>query len=214
MGGAEGRHEGTFPLGKPGGSRHTGRRMHTLNQMARALNRSSRELSRLQSTFELPVFPGAGYSEAYLAFLRTIVRLRTLQVKEEMLRDLWNLERKLLKLLHADAGGSPTWFLDACGTKAPGRHRLLLSQRDVGAAFDEKTVQPGLDLAPEQSGELFPGAAMGEDLMRLLDDYRRLHGEVRKSVRTALPLVDATVAWGKRKFRALPRRHRETSRTD
>lgn len=204
----------TFPLGKPDGSGHTGSRMHTLNQMARALNRSPREVSNLQSRFELPVFPGAGYSEAYLAFLRTIVRLRTLQVREETLRDLWILERKLLRLLHADAGGSPTWFLDACGTKGPGRHRLLLSQRDVGAAFDERTIQPGLDLSPEQSGELFSGAAMGEDLMRLLDEYRRVHGEVRKNVRTALPLVDATVAWGKRKFPALPRRRREASNPD
>lgn len=185
--------------------------MHTLHQMARALNRTPKEVQTLQSRFQLPVFAGAGYSEAYFAFLRTVVRLRTLQVREETLREMWTLECKLLRLLHADAGGSPTWYIDACGTTAPGRHRLLLSQRDVGAAFEEGVLQPGLDLSPEQNGELFSGAAMGEDLLCLLNSYRRLHQEVRKSVRTALPLVDATVAWGKRKFPAAPRRPRKTS---
>jgi hypothetical protein len=185
--------------------------MHTFSQMTRLLNRSPKEVQNLQSRFELPVFAGAGYSEAYLAFLRTVVRLRTLQVREETLREMWVLERKLLRLLHADAGGSPTWYLDACGTKTPGRHRLLLSQRDVGAAFDEGAVQPGLDLSPEQSGELFSGEAMGEDILRLINEYRRIHHDVRKSVRTALPLVDATVAWAKRKFPASPRRVRKPS---
>lgn len=174
--------------------------MHTLAQMASALNRSQVEISNLQRRFELPVFPGDGYSGAYLAFLRTLVRLRTLQVPEDTLVEMWTLERKLLRLLHIDSGGSPTWFLDACGKAGSSRRRMLLSQREFGAALEIEAVQPGLDLTPERSPELFPGEAMGEDALRLLREYRRLHASVRKTVRASLAPVEATVAWGKRKF--------------
>ncbi len=72
-------------------------------------------LHGLQARFELPTFEGAGYSEAYLEFLRGIISLRVLNVSEESLRDLWRLEIKLLQLLHVDSTGSKTWFLDSCG---------------------------------------------------------------------------------------------------
>ena len=88
--------------------------MQPFAQIAKALNRSNVEVAGLQSRFDLPVFPGAGYPAPYLAFLRTVVQLRALNVSEEKLRDLWNLEKKLLQLLHVDSTGSPTWFLDSC----------------------------------------------------------------------------------------------------
>ena len=174
--------------------------MHTLARMASTLNRSQVEISGLQRRFELPLFPGDGYSDAYLAFLRTLVRLRTLQVPEDILVEMWTLEKKLLRILHVDSGGSPTWFLDACGRPGSSRRKLLLSQRELGASFEVEAVQSGLDLTPENSPELFPGEAMGEDALRLLRDYRRLHASVRKTVRASLAPVEATVAWGKRKF--------------
>ena len=77
--------------------------MHTFADLAKALNRSAVYLSGLQSRFELAAFDGAGYSEAYLAFLQTVVHLRTLSITEETLRDLWHIEKKLLVLLHADS---------------------------------------------------------------------------------------------------------------
>jgi len=43
---------------------------HTLGEMAASLNRSPLYVSSLQKRFELPVFSGAAYSPAYLAFLR------------------------------------------------------------------------------------------------------------------------------------------------
>ena len=56
--------------------------MHTFADLAEALNRSTVYLSGLQSRFEIPTFDGAGYSEAYLAFLQTVVHLRTLSITE------------------------------------------------------------------------------------------------------------------------------------
>jgi len=51
---------------------------HTLAEMAARLNRPAVVVSGLQNRFELPAFEGAGYSDAYLAFLKTLVFLRTL----------------------------------------------------------------------------------------------------------------------------------------
>jgi hypothetical protein len=62
--------------------------MHAFADLAKALNRSTIYLSGLQSRFELPVIDGAGYSEPYLAFLQTIVHLRTFSITEETLRNL------------------------------------------------------------------------------------------------------------------------------
>jgi hypothetical protein len=82
--------------------------MHTFADLAKALNRSTIYVSGLQSRFELPTFDGDSYSAAYLALLQTVVHLRTLSITEETLRDLWQIEKKLLVLLHADSTGSPT----------------------------------------------------------------------------------------------------------
>src|ERR1035437_2140165 len=108
--------------------------MHTLGDMAKLLNRSPVYLAGLQKRFELPAIDGAGYSDAYLAFMRTVVFLRLFNVTEESLRDLWRLEKKLLQLLHVDSTGSPTWFLDSCGPP-PHRRRLLLTNHDMGVAL-------------------------------------------------------------------------------
>ena len=51
--------------------------------------------SGLQKRFELPAFEGAGLSDANLAFLMTLVCLRTLAIAEERLLRLRRLEKKL-----------------------------------------------------------------------------------------------------------------------
>jgi hypothetical protein len=117
--------------------------MHTFADLAKALNRSTVYLSGLQSRFELPTFDGAGYSEAYLAFLQTVVHLRTLSITEETLRDLWHIEKKLLVLLHADSTGSPTWFLDSCGATTSPKRRLLLTNYELGAEVYGMRQQSG-----------------------------------------------------------------------
>jgi hypothetical protein len=87
--------------------------MQSLADMAAVLNRSTVYLSGLQKRFELPAIETAHHPEAYLAFVRTIIHLRTFGVSEESLRELWFFEKKLLTLLHVDTTGSKTWFLDA-----------------------------------------------------------------------------------------------------
>ena len=171
--------------------------MHTFAGLAQALHRSAVYLSGLQSRFELPTFDGAGYSEPYLAFLQTVVHLRTLSITAETLRDLWHIEKKLLVLLHADSTGSPTWFLDSCGATTCPKRRLLLTNYDMCVEVHGKDLQLGLnfsDIAPE----LFAGQEMGEDALRVLNEYRKLHARITADVKAELPHVREAVAWSKR----------------
>ena len=171
--------------------------MHAFADLAKALNRSTVYLSGLQSRFELPTFDGACYSEAYLAFLQTVVHLRTLSSTEETLRDLWHIEKKLLVLLHADSTRSPTWFLDSCGVTTSPKRRLLLTNYELGADVHGKGVQLGLNFA-DTAPELFDGQEMGEDALRVLNDYRKLHARISADVKAELPQVRAAVAWSRR----------------
>ncbi|MBE2287191.1 MAG: hypothetical protein IAE77_27295 [Prosthecobacter sp.] len=171
--------------------------MHTFADLAKALNRSTVYVSGLQSRFELPTFDGAGYSEAYLAFLQTVVHLRTLAITEETLRDLWHIEKKLLVLLHADSTGSPTWFLDSCGATTSPKRRLLLTNYELGADVEAKGVQLGLNFT-DTAPELFAGQEMGEDALRVLNEYRKLHARISAEVKAEVPHVRAAVAWSKR----------------
>lgn len=170
--------------------------METFAQIAKALNRSNVEVAGLQSRFDLPVFRGAAYPAPYLAFLRTIVRLRTLNVSEEKLRELWNLEKKLLQLLHVDSTGSPTWFLDSCGAAPNPNRRLLLSNHELGVDIEGGGVQLGLDFA-EATPELFAGEVMGEDALRILNDYRQQYAEIRAHVKRELSTTRDAITWAK-----------------
>ena len=171
--------------------------MHTLGEMAKALNRSAVFLHGLQDRFDLPKFEGATYSDAYFAFLHTLLFLRILNVSEESLRELWNLEKKLLQLLHVDSTGSPTWFLDACGRTTHLRRRLLLTNHDMGVALPSRSVQLGLNFATRLP-ELFAGKEMGEDALRLLGKYLKLYPKIQAFVSTEVPLVRVAVNWSAR----------------
>lgn len=170
--------------------------MYTSAEIATALNRSHLEIENLRRKFELPAFPGAGYPETYLIFFRIIVRLRTLHVAEAKLSDLWKLERKLLQLLHADSTGSPTWFLDSCGVRSNPERRLLLSNYELGVDIEVGGLQLGLDFA-ESPPELFPGEVMGEDALRILNDYRQLYTTIQAHVKRELPMTSETMKWAK-----------------
>jgi hypothetical protein len=171
--------------------------MHTFADLAKALNRSSVYLAGLQSRFELPTFDGAGYSEPYLAFLQTVVHLRTLSITEETLRDLWHIEKKLLVLLHADTTGSPTWFLDSCGATTRPKRRLLLTNYELGAEVHGKGLQLGLNFA-DTAPELFAGQEMGEDALLVMKEYRKLYGGLSADVKADLPHLRAAVSSAKR----------------
>ncbi len=170
--------------------------MRTFADIAKALNRSTVYVSGLQSRFELPMFNGPGYSDAYLAFLQTVVHLRTLSITEETLRDLCHIEKKLLVLLHADSTGSPTWFLDSCGATTSPKRRLLLTNYELGAEVHGKGLQLGLNFA-DTAPELFAGQEMGEDALRVLNEYRKLYARIAADVKAELPQVRAAMAWAK-----------------
>lgn len=171
--------------------------MQTLSDMAKALNRSPVYLSGLQARFELPAFEDAGYSNAYFAFLRTVVFLRSLGIAEDTLLNLWHLERKLLQLLHADSSGSPTWFLDCCGSITHRDRRLLLSNYDLGVTVASRELQLGLNFSAKHP-ELFSGTEMGEDALRILKDYVALYSRVRSDIATELPHIREAVKWAAR----------------
>ena len=171
--------------------------MHSLGNIAKSLNRSPVHLHGLQVRFELPVFKGTGYSNAYLAFLRTIVFLRMLNVPEHSLRHLWHLEKRLLQLLHVDSTGSPTWFLDACGRTSHPRRRLLLTNHDMGVALPSRTLQLGLNFARELP-ELFASKGMGEDALRILSKYLKLYTHIQAEISAEVVLVRAAARWSAR----------------
>ena len=170
---------------------------HTLADIAQRLNRPAVVISGLQNRFELPAFEGASYSDAYLAFLRTLVFLRTLGIAEDRLLRLWVLEKKLLQLLHVDSTGSTTWFLDSCGAITRRDRRLLLSNYDIGVPLPAKEVQLGLNFA-EKLPELFAGKEMGEDALRVLNDIIPLQTAIRADVAAELPHLRETVKWAAR----------------
>lgn len=165
--------------------------------MAKALNRSVVYLRGLQDRFELGTAEGTTYPDCYLAFLRTVVFLRMLNVPEEALRELWHVEKKLLQLLHVDSTGSPTWFLDACGQSTHPERRLLLSQHDMGIPLDTGAVQLGLDFTCT-APELFGSKEMGEDVIRVLGHYLRLHARIRDVASREASLAREAIRWSGR----------------
>ena len=171
--------------------------MHTLAEMAQALHRPVIVITGMQTKFALPAMAGAGYSDAYLALLEMLVHLRRLNVTEEALRNLWLIEKKLLQLLHVDAVGSPTWFLDSCGMTTHAHRRLLLTNHDVGTDLRTTKLQPGLDFS-EAPPELFQGREMGEDALLVLREYQRLYRKIQSEVAAELPHVQAAAQWARR----------------
>ncbi len=132
-----------------------------------------------------------------MALLRGLTVLRTFDVAEETVRDLWQLEKKLLHLLHVDTTGSPTWFLDSCGQTTQMKRRLLLTNHDLGVEIHTRMLQPGLNFTVG-APELFGGPEMGEDALRVLGDYITLRARICAEVQAERPLVREALAWSKR----------------
>lgn len=168
----------------------------TFIDLCKALNRPTVYIRGLQNRFELPLREGNGYSAAYLEFIRIICFLRVLGISEESIRELWHLERKLLHLLHADASGSDTWFLDASGEKNHPERRLLLSNYDLGVFLPAGAIQLGLNLV-ERPAELWSGREMGEDEQRVLDEYLKRRDAIVESIRAELPVIRDAERWGR-----------------
>lgn len=170
---------------------------HTLAEIAKALNRPAVVISGLQARFELPGFDGAGYPDAYVAFLRTLVYLRAFGIAEDRLLRLWHLEKKLLQLNHVDSTGSRTWYLDSCGATIHRERRLLLTNYDIGIAVPARALQLGLNFATALP-ELFAGKEMGEDALRVLNEIIELQTSILADVATELPHLRQAARWAAR----------------
>lgn len=165
----------------------------TLGDMAKELNRSTVYLSGLQRRFELPIFEGTAYTHAYLALLRKIVFLRTLYVAEDALSDLWKIEKHLVQLLHRDATGSPTWFLDEGLQTGHLERRLLLTHHDLGPEFEHQMLQPHLDFSKQRA--LFSHKETGDDVIHVLERYLDLCAKIRAEAEAEAPLLRAALRW-------------------
>ena len=75
------------------------------------------------------------------------------------------------------------------------RRRLLLTNYDLGVEVPTKTLQLGLNFA-EQLPELFTGREMGEDALRVLDDYLKFYARIPFDIKAELPMVRAAARWG------------------
>ena len=200
--------------------------LHTFATLCNSLNRAPVYVRGLQRRFGLPIpaesplppnqerrtkneerknLPPLSYNEPYIAFLETIIHLRVLGIPEDTLLHLWNIERKLMQILHADSTGSPTWFLDACGSTANPDHRLLLSNFDIGVYLPNQeprtknqepatTLQLGLNFASKPAApELFTAPEMGEDAILVLRQYQSLHQEIIAAIHAEIPIVRAAI---------------------
>ena len=75
-----------------------------------------------------------------------------------------------------------------------GRHRLLLTNYDLVAPIPAKELQLGLNFN-ETAPELFGGQEMGEDALRVLNQYITLFSAIRSDLENKLPQVRAATKW-------------------
>ena len=136
------------------------------------------------------------YPECYETFLRKIRDLRNLGVSEEKLVSLWNLERKLIDILHLDLGDGNLSHIQGCSVEADPERRLLLSNADLGVPLMSRDLQTGLDFQSRPQ-ELFEGKEMGDDALRLLREYRELLDETLKTVSRESKVLKNSLRWAK-----------------
>ena len=166
----------------------------TTGEIIERLGRPVIWISRMRKRFGLPILED--YPECYVAFLRKIRDLRNLGVSEEKLGDLWDLERKLIAILHLDLGGGALSLIEGCTVEADPEHRLLLSNADLGVPLMARDVQAGLDFQSRPQ-ELFEGCEMGDDALRILRGYSDLIQEIRATVARERKVLKEGLKWQK-----------------
>jgi hypothetical protein len=164
------------------------------SELSEKLGRPALWISRMRKRFGLPVLEQ--YPECYETFLRKVRDLRNLGVSEEKLGALWDLERKIIAILHLDLGGGELSLIEGCSVEADPDHRLLLSNADLGVPLMALDLQTGLDFQVRPP-ELFEGKAMGEDALRLLREYRKLLKEIMETVAGETKVLKASLRWEK-----------------
>jgi len=163
-------------------------------ELSERLGRPALWISRIRKRFGLPVLEQ--YPECYTTFIRKIRDLRNLGVTEEKLGALWDVERKIIAILHLDLGGGELSLIEGCSAEAEPDHRLLLSNADLGVPLMALDLQTGLDFQGRPP-ELFEGKEMGEDALRLLREYRKLLQGVRETIGTERIVLRESLKWEK-----------------
>jgi len=163
-------------------------------ELAEKLGRPALWISRMRKRFGLPVLEQ--YPECYEAFLRKVRDLRNLGVSEEKLGALWDVERKIIAILHLDLGGGELSLIEGCSVEADPDHRLLLSNADLGVPLMALDLQAGLDFQVRPK-ELFEGKEMGEDALHLLREYRKLLKEIMETLARESKVLKGSLRWAK-----------------
>jgi hypothetical protein len=170
----------------------------TFSRLARELGRSPFHLKRLIRQFDLYLPPHTSdpvFSPAYTRFIQKLLWLEALHVPMQGVVDLFTLERKILTILRVHTlTSSPTWYLDYCTDAIPSESRLLLSHFNLSDYVQPQGIQGTLDFSNE-SPELFTGAEMGEDILKVLASYRELRGELLGRIRTTIPALEQALLW-------------------
>lgn len=169
----------------------------TFSMLCENLGKAPGFVRSLQSDLGLFVPPKPErYSSPYAAFLHRVVCLRAFSVPMDEIAAVFAKEKKILELLHADTlSNSPTWYLDQCGLSDtfPER-RLLLTGYDIGFPLSAETIQGHLDFGSRHA-ELFQRHEMGEDIRRVLVQYRRILERIRGRVDSERPVLERALMW-------------------
>lgn len=166
----------------------------THSQLSDRLGRPALWISRMRKQFGLPVLED--YPECYETFLRKIRDLRNLGVSEEKLVNLWNLERKLIDILHLDLGDGNLSHIQGCSVEADPERRLLLSNAELGVPLMARDLQTGLDFQALPK-ELFEGREMGDDALRILREYSDLLDDTLKTMARESKVLKNSLRWAK-----------------
>ena len=168
----------------------------SVSRLCGKLGKSQPYVRTIQSRLGLHIpADGSGYSEAYGAFLETVIVLRTFSVPLDEIGELFESEKKILRLLKIDTlTASPTWYLDACGKASGNGNRLLLTNHDLTGCITPDGVQFHLDFSGRLP-ELFSGPEMGEDAHRLMDAYLVKVDRIKARVRAEESVIERALRW-------------------
>jgi hypothetical protein len=164
------------------------------SELSIKLGRPALWISRMRKRFGLPVLEQ--YPECYETFLRKVRDLRNMGVSEEKLGALWDVERKIIAILHLDLGGGELSLIEGCSVEADPDHRLLLSNADLEVPLTALDLQTGLDFQVRPP-ELFEGKEMGEDALRLLREYRKLLKSMQETICRERKILTEGLRWQK-----------------
>ena len=185
---------------------------YMFSELCHTLGKSSLYVHNLQRNLQLPIHKSVsatkqtdsskkgnaspqGYSLEYLCFLEKIVAMRAFNIPLTRIVELFEIEKKILVLLHIDAlCDSEPWYLGVSEPEHYTDRHLLLTGHDVGFTISDGAIQHNLDFGDKEA-ELFDGKEMGEDVRRVLHKYIQLLDETRNTVHKEQPILRNALDW-------------------